>query len=90
MMPGSPLEVREGIKRTKTTTLANIKNIEGECKKLCEEKVQVWKEFIQYLDMKAVEVKLIEAHKQVQQVEEMAATLPPIAHMSSILAQRHA
>jgi hypothetical protein len=36
-MPGSPPEVREGKKRPTTTTVANIKNIEGECTKFCEE-----------------------------------------------------
>jgi hypothetical protein len=36
-MPGSPPEVHEGRKRMTTTTVANIKKIEGECMKLCEE-----------------------------------------------------
>jgi hypothetical protein len=36
-MPGTPPEVHEGRERMETTTVANIKKIEGECAKLCEE-----------------------------------------------------
>jgi hypothetical protein len=45
-----------------TTTISNIKKIEGECAKLCEENVQVWKKLIEDLEMKVVEAKLGEVH----------------------------
>jgi hypothetical protein len=86
-MPGSPPEVHEGRKRTTTTTVANIKKIEGECMKLCEENAQVWTKLIEDLEMKVVEAKLREAQEHAQQVAERVATLPPVVCMSAILAQ---
>jgi hypothetical protein len=46
-MPGSPSEVHEGRERMETTTVANIKKIEGECTKLYEENAQVWTKLIE-------------------------------------------
>jgi hypothetical protein len=89
-MPGSPPEVREGRKRMTTTTVANIKKIEGECTKLCEENAQVWTELIEDPEMKVVEAKLREVQEHAQQAAERVATLPPVECMSSILAQRQA
>jgi hypothetical protein len=65
-MAKSPLQVHRGKMRTTTTIVANIKKIEGECMKLCEENAQVWKELIEYLDMKVVEAKLREVQENAQ------------------------
>jgi hypothetical protein len=37
IMPGTPPEVHEGRERMATTSVSNIKRVEGECAKLCEE-----------------------------------------------------
>jgi hypothetical protein len=42
------------------TTVSNIKRIEGECTKLCEESTQVWKKLVEDPEMKAIEAKLRE------------------------------
>jgi seryl-tRNA synthetase len=39
-MPGTPPEVHKGRERMVTKTVSNIKRIEGECTKLCEESAQ--------------------------------------------------
>jgi hypothetical protein len=59
-MPRSPTEVCEGRKRTKTTTVSNIKKIEGEFMKLCEENTHVRKYLIEYTEMKLIEANLRE------------------------------
>jgi hypothetical protein len=38
---GTLPEEREGTKRTTMTTIENIKKLEGECTKLCEESAQI-------------------------------------------------
>jgi hypothetical protein len=52
--------VHEGIKRMETTAVSNIKNIEGECVKLCKENMHVWTELIEYMEMSIVETNLRE------------------------------
>jgi hypothetical protein len=86
-MPGFPTKVRKGRMRTKTTTISNIKKIEGECAKLCEENAQVWTKLIEDLEMMVVDAKIREAKEQAQHVVEREATLPSIACMSAILYQ---
>jgi hypothetical protein len=41
-MPGIPPKLREGREIMATKTVSNIKRIEGECAKLCEESAQIW------------------------------------------------
>jgi DNA repair exonuclease SbcCD ATPase subunit len=45
-MPEMPPEVHEGRVRMEMTTVSNIKKVEDECTKLCEESVQVWTELM--------------------------------------------
>jgi hypothetical protein len=65
-MPRFPPEVHEGREIMTTTTVVNIKNIEGEYTKLCEENAQVWTELIEDPNMKVVESKIRESQEQVQ------------------------
>jgi len=62
-MPGTQLEMRKGRERMETTIVAKIKKIEGECAKLSEENVHVWKKLIEDMEMKAIESKLIESQE---------------------------
>jgi uncharacterized protein YfcZ (UPF0381/DUF406 family) len=51
----------------------------------------VWTELIEDPEMKVIEAKLREAQEQVHNRQaERVATLPPVEHMSTILAQRQA
>jgi hypothetical protein len=57
--PGTPPEEREGRERMTTlTTIANIKKVEEECTKICEESVQIWTDLVEDPEMKAMEEKL--------------------------------
>jgi hypothetical protein len=69
------------------TTVSNIKRIEGECTKLCEESAGLDK-LVEDPEMKAIEAKLREAQEHAQQASERVATLPPVERMTTILAQR--
>jgi hypothetical protein len=46
-MLGSLPEACEGRKRMETKTFSNIKKIEGECVKICDENAQVWTKLIE-------------------------------------------
>jgi hypothetical protein len=82
-----PPEVREGRLMMSTKAVVNIKKVEDECGKIREESVQVWKNLMGYLEIKAIEAKLREAQEQVHKEVEKVATLPPVECMESILAQ---
>jgi len=84
-MPGLPPEVREGRERMTTTYVANIKKIDDECAKLCEENAEVWIELIEYPEMKIIEENLRDVQEQAQLVVERETTLPQVEHMLAIL-----
>jgi hypothetical protein len=45
------------------TTIENIKKMEGECTKLCEESAQIWTNLVEDPKMKVVEARLRDAGK---------------------------
>jgi hypothetical protein len=47
--------VHEGRERMTMKTISNIKKVEGECSKLCEESAHIWTEIIEDPEMKGVE-----------------------------------
>jgi hypothetical protein len=68
--------------------VANIKKIEEECAKLCEESVQIWTDLVEDPNLKVIEAKLREAQEREQQASERTTTLPPAEHRTTILAQK--
>jgi hypothetical protein len=44
-----------------TTTVVNIKKIEGECTKPCEERAQIWTDLVDDSEMKDIDSKIREA-----------------------------
>jgi hypothetical protein len=76
-MLGTPPEVREGRERMMMKIIANIKKIEGECAKICEESTQIWIDLVEDPNMKAIESKLREEYEKAQQDSERITTLPP-------------
>jgi hypothetical protein len=71
-----------------TTTVANIKKVEGECAKLYEESAQDMDRVGRRPEMKVVEAHLREAQERAHQASEKIMTLPPTERMTTILAQR--
>jgi hypothetical protein len=87
-MLGMPPELREGRDKMEMTIVANIKKVEEEFAKLCEESAQIWTDLVEYLEMKAMEVKLREAQEKAQETSKRINTLPPAERMTTILLQR--
>jgi len=63
-------------KERKMTFVANIKKVEEECTKLCEESTQIWIDLVEDPKMKDVEEKLMEAQESSQKYFERINTLP--------------
>jgi hypothetical protein len=64
-----PPEVRAGRERMMMTTITNIKKVEEECAKLYEESVQIWKDLVEYPEMKVMEAKLREAQEKANKIQ---------------------
>jgi hypothetical protein len=70
------------------TAVENIKRLEEECAKLCEESAHIWTNLMDDLEMKVLEDKLINAQEKKQKALENISMLPPTECMTTILAQR--
>jgi hypothetical protein len=55
--------VQEGRERMVMTVVTNIKKVEENCTKLCEESEKIWIELVEDLEMKVVEARLREEKK---------------------------
>jgi hypothetical protein len=84
-MPRTPPKVCKGGEIMETITITNIKKIQEECTKICEESAQVWKKLIEYPEIKAIEAKLREVKEHAHQAIDMVSTLLPMECKSSIL-----
>jgi hypothetical protein len=58
---GTPPEEQVGRERMNDEIVANIKKVEEECTKLCEESAQIWTDLVEDPEMKVMEEKLREA-----------------------------
>jgi hypothetical protein len=62
-IPGTPLEEREKMEKMMNTTVENIKSLETESSKLCEESTEVWSRLIE-------DVQLQEIGQKIQALQE--------------------
>jgi hypothetical protein len=86
--PGMPPEEKAQREITSMTTVENIKKLDEECTKLCEESTQIWKTLMEDPKMKVVEDILRDVPEKVQKALETISTLPLVECMMAILAQR--
>jgi len=85
---GTPPEVQEGRERMPMTVVTNIKKVEENCTKLCEEREKIWIDLAEELEMKVMEARLREEKERAQQASDKITTLSPAECMTTILAQR--
>jgi hypothetical protein len=64
--------------REQMMTVENIKKLEEECTKLCEESAQIWTNLMEDPEMKVVEARLRDVQEKVQKASESINTLPPV------------
>jgi hypothetical protein len=60
-MPRMPPEVHKGRERMEMKKISNIKKVEGECAKLCEERKHIWTELVEDPKIKEMEARLRDA-----------------------------
>jgi hypothetical protein len=86
--PGTLPEERAGRERSAMTAVANIKKLDKECAKLCEESVQIWTNIMEDPEMNVVEARLWDVQEKAQKTSKSIKTLSSIERMATILAQR--
>jgi hypothetical protein len=54
-MPGTPPEEKEQRERTTTTSVENIKSLDQECVRLCDESTHIWTQLTMNPELKEIE-----------------------------------